>query len=96
MLRTIILFLLLNLGVVACTGNNFTELQLSAARGQTDRVATMLNRGVDIDQLTKYGKTALMLAAENGHVDTVQLLLSRNAYKDAQDIDGMTAMMFAG
>lgn len=86
-----ILFILL-LTLSACTGDTFSELQLASARGQTDRVIVMIDKGMNVNDVNKHGKTPLMLAAGAGHVDTVAVLIERNAHLDAQDIDGMTAL----
>ena len=90
-ISVIILVLLL----AACTGGTFSELQLAAARGQTDMVAVMLDKGADINEMNRNGKTPLMMAAANGHTETVELLLKRHAAIDAKDIDGVTALMMA-
>ncbi|MDH5217142.1 MAG: ankyrin repeat domain-containing protein, partial [Gammaproteobacteria bacterium] len=88
---SLILFILL-LTLNACTGDTFSELQLASARGQTDRVIVMIDKGMNVNDVNKHGKTALMLAAGAGHADTVAVLVERNAHLDAQDIDGMTAL----
>lgn len=84
-------FLLLS----ACGGEDYSELQLASARGQTDLIEVMLSRGADANEANAKGKTALMLAASSGRTDTAKLLLSRGAVVDARDVDGMTALMVA-
>ena len=90
--KSSILVLTLLIMLNACTGDTFSELQLAAARGQTDRVIVMIDKGMDVNDVNKHGKTALMLAAGAGHLDTVAVLIERSAHLDAQDIDGMTAL----
>ncbi|MDH5691839.1 MAG: ankyrin repeat domain-containing protein [Gammaproteobacteria bacterium] len=87
--------LLLGLFLTACTGNQYTELQLAAARGQADRIQTILDRGGKVDEPNQHGRTPLMLAADFGHHEAVRVLLKNNAFMNAQDIDGMTALMIA-
>jgi len=79
----------------ACFGEDYSELQLASARGQTDLVEVMLSRGSDVNQANGKGKTALMMAASSGRTDTAKVLLARGAAVDAQDVDGMTALMVA-
>ncbi|MDH5544597.1 MAG: ankyrin repeat domain-containing protein [Gammaproteobacteria bacterium] len=81
--------------MTACAGDTYSELQLAAARGQTDRVAVMLDKGADVNDYNKHGRTALMMASASGHNDTVALLLKRNAFINAQDVDGMTPLIEA-
>lgn len=93
---TLYVLLLITLtAITGCTGDTYSELHLAAARGQTDQVKVMLDKGMDINDINKHGKTPLMLAAAAGHTDTVLTLIERNALLDAKDIDGMTALIEA-
>ncbi len=67
------------------------ELLSSSARGQTDRVTSLLGAGANLEAKDKRGRTPLMLAAQHGHADTVRLLLAKGADPDARDRAGWTA-----
>ena len=81
--------------LAACTGDAYTELQLVAARGEAEMAQSILEKGADVNETNRHGKTALMLAAGNGRIEVMKILLARNALIDSQDIDGMTGLMMA-
>jgi ankyrin repeat protein len=59
---------------------------LEAARtGDRARVAALLDSGVPINSLSRYGISALGFAAEGGHFDIVRLLVERNADVNVAD-----------
>ena len=58
-----------------------TSLHLAAEHGQTEAVAVLLERRMDIEATEEAGATALYLASENGHLSTVQLLVVHLACK---------------
>ena len=51
----------------------------------TESVATLLERGADIELSNDEGWTALFEAADKGHVETVRLLLKQGALPTAVD-----------
>jgi ankyrin repeat protein len=63
--------------------------------GNADQVHTLLDAGVDIDCLDRYGQTALMQAAHKGHVPIVRILLQRGAKLDHTAKFGLSALMLA-
>ena len=50
-------------------------LMSAALAGQTETVAALLRRGVDVNARNDEGRTALMFAVINMHAATVQTLL---------------------
>jgi ankyrin repeat protein len=63
--------------------------------GPLDVVQILLERGADIHQQDKYGRTALHEASENSQLDIVKLLLDCRAKIDQQNNDGSTALHVA-
>lgn len=51
----------------------------AAADGDTARVRTLLDHGVNVNHRDEHGTTALQSAAMNGRTNTVRLLLQRGA-----------------
>jgi ankyrin repeat protein len=74
---------------------NEPPLHAAAARGQALVAESLLEAGVDPDQLDKAGQTALMKAAAGGHDKAVTSLLRLGAAPDLADRDGWTALMHA-
>ena len=76
---------------------NLNEQMWEAARaGDTALVASLLDKGADVNAKFRYGTTALFKAAERGHVDVVKLLLARGADVTVRDtFYGATAMTWA-
>jgi hypothetical protein len=71
------------------------ELLLAARKGQTQKVASLLAKGANVEAADKNGRTPLMLAAQKGHAETVKLLLARGAKPGARDREGWTAFGLA-
>ena len=94
-IKNLILTLIISSFLFGCTGDAYTQLQLAASRGEIELIKEILDKGADINEKNKHGKTALMLAAGNGRMEATNLLLERNAIIDAQEVDGMTALMMA-
>jgi ankyrin repeat protein len=65
----------------------------AAARGRTDLVRLLLQRGADVNAASANCGTALARAAAGGHADTVRLLLEHGAEPapGARDAPGATA-----
>lgn len=62
--------------------HGWTALVWAARNGKTDLINLLLNRGADVNAITKDGFTALVHAIDNKHVETAHLLLQRGADPD--------------
>ncbi len=72
------------------------EMVNAAMDGQTERVATLLRQGVDVNAANSHGQSALMWAAAFGRADVVRLLLGRGVSVDTRDkVHGRTALLYA-
>ena len=73
------------------------NLLFEAARaGDAALVASLLDKGADVNAKFRYGTTALFKAAERGHASVVKLLLERGADATIKDTYyGATAMTWA-
>lgn len=67
----------------------------AATEGQTDRVAALLARGVDVNGRGYTEFTPLMRAAVNGRADTCRRLIDRGADVEASTYHGWNALMLA-
>src|ERR1041384_8578652 len=71
------------------------ELWRVAEDGDTDALAAILSRGVDVDARNEHGMTALMRAAHNGHEKMVRALLEHGADPNITRNDRFTALALA-
>jgi uncharacterized protein len=73
-----------------------TALVWAAERGNEEMVASLLDRGADVNHVVRSnGATALHVAAQKGHEVTVALLVARGARVDLATTGGNTALHFA-
>ena len=87
---------MLNNGVDINASTDYGDTALMmAARGDTDIVKLLLERGANPNSKDDIGYTALLIASIEGHTDTVQLLLDRGADPNIPANDGDTALMMA-
>ncbi len=70
-------------------------LHVAAEMGNTDAVAAMLDRGIDVDAGSDIGATALSYAASRGQNEAVALLLEHGADVNARNRVGQTALGLA-
>lgn len=61
------------------------DLSLAARRGDTAKLKTLLDKGVDVNTKFRYDVTALFYACDRGHVEIVKLLLDRGADVNVRD-----------
>ncbi|MDX1501393.1 MAG: PQQ-binding-like beta-propeller repeat protein [Thermoanaerobaculia bacterium] len=72
------------------------ELREAARTGDLERVRALLDEGVPVDAVNKYGSTALNLAAGAGQTAVVRLLLERGAdVERAEEFYGATPLQAA-
>ena len=71
------------------------ELWRVAETGDTDALAGILSRGVDVNARNQHGVTALMRAAHYGHDRMVRLLLEQGADPNITRNDKFTALALA-
>ena len=71
------------------------ELWRVAETGDTDALAGILSRGVDVNARNEHGVTALMRAAHYGHDRTVRVLLEHGADPNIMRNDKFTALALA-
>lgn len=72
-----------------------TPLMDAAARGYTDTVRALLEKGGEVEATDNAGRTALMEAAFGGYTDTVGLLLEKGANVNARDNEGWSPLFWA-
>ena len=72
-----------------------TALIDAAARGHSDTVRALLEKGGEVDARDNAGRTALTDAALGGYTDTVRLLLEKGANVNTSDTEGWTPLFWA-
>jgi ankyrin repeat protein len=72
------------------------EMWEAVRQGNVALVASLLDKGADVNAKFRYGTTALFKAAERGHTEVVKLLIARGADVTVKDtFYGATAMTWA-
>ena len=74
---------------------SLSELMLTAANGDSERVKELVAFGADVNARGKSGTTALMYAARNNRTEIVDYLLSKGADLNAQSAKGSSAIILA-
>ncbi len=81
---------------------NFTDpvrgdfpLLIVQIHGHEDLTKLLVQRGADVNQVDRSGRSSLMMAAHHGRLKHVQFLLESGARVDLKDEDGDTALDFA-
>ena len=75
--------------------NGSTPLIKAAARGFTDTVRILVEKGAEVDATDNAGRTALMEAAFEGYTETVRFLLQKGANINVHDNEGWTPLFWA-
>jgi ankyrin repeat protein len=77
------------------TIRGYGPLAVAAAYGQLAMARLLAQRGADVNEVTREGRTALHWAADGGHQEVTAFLLSKNARADHVDHDSMTPLQLA-
>nr|XP_014353437.1 PREDICTED: ankyrin-1-like [Latimeria chalumnae] len=72
--------------------NGWSPLLVSAERGHTEIVKTLLQNHARVDVFDEHGKAALHLAAENGYDQIADILLWHKAFVNAKTKLGLTPL----
>jgi outer membrane protein OmpA-like peptidoglycan-associated protein len=91
---TLVLMVLVLVLLAGCSDNEKAMVD-AVKNGDTAKVQSLLDKGVNPSLKTDDGKTILMLAAYLGHTDIVKLLIDKGADVYDQDKAGKTALMYA-
>ena len=70
-------------------------IHLASRLGKTKIVEALIDRGLNINELTQEGKTPLHTAIVMNREETIKLLIDRGANLDAKTIDGKTPLHLA-
>jgi hypothetical protein len=97
LLPLVVLLVVQSVALPQNAGNELNDQLWEAARsGDAKLVATLLDKGADVNARFRYGTTALFKAAERGHAEVVKVLLARGADATVRDtFYGATAMTWA-
>lgn len=103
----IFLFLLLgcqDLGISGSTDGNSEEKRddmmeqyfQAVKQGDTDKITSLLEKGIDINSVDKKGRTAVMIATYANDVETVGILIEKGADIHIQDEMKNNPFLYAG
>ena len=67
----------------------------SISNGDPGSLASVLQRGLDVDSVNREGDTLLMLASKEGNINVINVLLKLKAKVNAKNGLGETALMLA-
>ncbi len=70
-------------------------LLIAQVHGHEDLTELLVQRGADVNQIDRSGRSSLMTAAYHGRLKHVRFLLDNGARVDLKDEDGYTAMELA-
>jgi ankyrin repeat protein len=88
-----ILFCFIILIIASCNENK--KITNAARNGQINLVQKLIDKGVDVNKVDKYGKNALLYATSYNHKDTVEMLLRNGAVVDMKNSYGETSLKLA-
>lgn len=78
-----------------CASEDYTELMSAANLGDVDGMKRIMERGGNVNDISRNGKTALLLASSQGHLKAVYLLIARGAEVNIPDGNGTTPLIAA-
>ena len=70
-------------------------LLIASEAGHSQVVSMLLQKGANVDSMTRFGATALHVACQHGHYDIVRELLQHGANVAVKDRDGFTPLDWA-
>ena len=71
-------------------------LHIAATKPKTKgKIVSLLNAGVDVNQICPDGNTAVMMAVLNDQVEAIDTLIENGANVDIKDAQGMTPLFYA-
>jgi uncharacterized protein len=79
---------------LVCAAARKFHLPRAAKAGEVALVKTLLDEGIPVDLVDRYGKTALLNAAENAQVESARLLIAHKANINFVAATGDPAMLF--
>ncbi len=78
------------------SGNPEADLTVAAYKGDTEKVLSLLEKGVNVNTKDKDGNTALILASLSGRdIQTVRVLLANGADVNAKNKKNHTALIYS-
>ncbi|TAK82269.1 MAG: ankyrin repeat domain-containing protein [Betaproteobacteria bacterium] len=80
---------------VAHAQSSMDDFLEAVERGDSQKVASYLDRGMDVDTTDAHGQTIAMIAARTGRTELLSMLISRKANIHRQTPTGDTALMIA-
>lgn len=86
------------LGLAGASGVSaaaYDDLINAVNLGDTGKVVSFIDRGLDVNSVDPRGETLLIIAARNGYTDLVKALLARRAKVEAVNAVGETALAVA-
>lgn len=82
--------------VTSCGSQDMNAALLKAAEdGDAGKVATLFNKGADLNSMDDFERTPLMIASLKGHSEFVDSLIEAGADTYAEAKFGQTALSFA-
>jgi ankyrin repeat protein len=72
----------------------FPDIHFAAFQGDVSKVKDLIQRGANVDEEDRRGKTPLFFAVWGGQGETVEFLLSNAADVDANNVDGRTPLHY--
>ena len=82
-------------GTVLASAGAYDDMIRAVGMGDQNTVASLLQKGLDVDSVDREGETFLMMAAKEGNVDVIKTLLGAKPKVGAQNTFGETALMLA-